>query len=94
MKVEITRVVRSGGWNLPQRSTYTDEHVCSREGGYRTRAELHDIVFGAMKQAPTPDEKIGEVKVNELTYKLDYEFNGVHTVATLPSWVKHWYKQR
>ena len=94
MKVEIKKVVRSGGWDLPQWSTYTDERNCSRAGGYRTRAELHDIVFGAMRQAPTPDEKIWEVVVNGLTYKLDYEILGVRTVTVITDWVNGWYKQK
>ena len=94
MKVEIKRVVKSGTWYLPQWESYTDDPKCTRACGYRTRAELHDIVFGAMKQAPTPTEKVGEVVVNGLTYKLDYELLGVRTVTVLTEWVKNWYTQK
>ena len=93
MKVEIKKLGRSGTWDLPDWRFYTDD---PNEGQnfYRTRAELHDIVFKAMKQVPTETEKIAEVRVNGLTYKLDYESLGVRTVTVLTDWIKNWYTQK
>lgn len=92
MVVTIEKLVKSGTWTLPQWESYTDNPESTY--GYRTRAELHDIVFGAMKQAPTLKERISQVKVNGLTYKRHYEFGGVKTVTILTDWVKNWYTQK
>lgn len=92
MVVTIEKLVKSGTWTLPQWESYTDDPESTYR--YRTRAELHDIVFGAMKQAPTLKERISQVIVNGLTYKRHYEFGGVKTVTILTDWVKNWYTQK
>ena len=94
MRVQIKRGVRSGTWCLPDWEFYTDEQDYGVRNFIKSRAELHDIVFGAMKQTPTETQKIAEVRVNGLTYKLDYELLGVRTVTVLTDWVKNWYTQK
>ena len=93
MVVTIEKLVKRGTWTLPQWESYTDEHENTYE--YRTRAELYDIVFGAMEeQAPTPNEMITKVIVNGLEYKRYYEFGGIKSDTILINWMKHWNTQK